>query len=126
MIVSQKLRLLVTDINHHVRDFIKRELERDGHTVLCVGSGLGIIRNLTDAFYPDVIVIDPEVLNTCDRKVIEEILLQRPAVQIIFHAYDEWIGEIESGGNIHVIEKSASSIGSLKEMIQLFAAEASG
>ncbi len=118
MPVSQTLRLLVTDINHHVRDLIKREMEREGHTVLCVGSGMEISRNLTDTFAPDVIVIDPEVLNTCGRRVLEEIIRQGPAIQLIFHAYDEWIGEIEIGENIHVVEKSAASIGPLKEMIR--------
>jgi CheY-like chemotaxis protein len=118
MPTSESLRLLVTDVNHHVRDFIKRELEKDGYIVVCVSNGMEFCRCLNKALPPHVIVLDPEILKTGGHTLIEEIIRQEPSIQIIFHAYEEFLGELETGENIHVVEKSASSIGSLKEKIR--------
>jgi CheY-like chemotaxis protein len=114
----QPLRLLVTDSNHNVRDFLKRELEKEGYVVTSVNNGLALIDCLRKVGAYHVVVLDPEVFTPYGSSIYEAIMQLDPAVLILLHAYDEFTGNLVSAKNIHVIKKNASSISSLKKKIR--------
>lgn len=115
---AHPLRLLVTDINHNVRDFLKRELEKEGYVVTSVTNAPALIDCLRKQEAYNVVVLDPEVFSPYESSMNKAIMQLDPAVLIIVHAYEEFAGNLAWTKNIHVVEKNATSISCLKEKIR--------
>lgn len=109
---------MVTDINHNVRDLLKRELEKEGYSVFCVKSGIDAYHSLCDSGMVDLIILDPELLYPYGHSLFADVLDNNPSLQIIIHAYHDFISGLKAGGNVHIVEKNATSIHSLKEKIR--------
>jgi DNA-binding response OmpR family regulator len=118
MRTPQPFHIMVTDINHHVRDLLKRELEKDGYSVCCVKSGIDAYHSICDSAMIDVVILDPELLYPYGYSLLVEVLENNPALQIIIHTYHEFTRGLKTGTNIHIVEKNATSIHSLKETIR--------
>lgn len=115
---QESLHILVTDTNHHVRDFLKRELEKEGFTVACAGSGIEAYNLICAATSLDAVILDPELLSVNTRLPLKKLLEQKASIQILIHAYDDVSLGLKPGDNIHIVPKSASSIGSIKDTIK--------
>jgi DNA-binding response OmpR family regulator len=109
---------MVTDINHNVRDLLKRELEKEGYSVFCVKSGIDAYHSICDSGMVDLIILDPELLYPYGHSLFADVLDNNPSLQIIIHAYHDFISGLQAGGNVHIVEKNAASIHSLKEKIR--------
>ena len=115
---SQPFHIMVTDTNHHVRDLLKRELEKEGYAVFCVRNGLDAYHSLCQSTLVDLIILDPELLYPYGHSLFSDILNNNPQLQIIVHAYPDFISGLKAGNNVHLVEKSATSIHSLKKIIR--------
>ena len=118
MRTPESFQIVVTDINHHVRNFLQRELEKEGYAVCSVKTGILAYERIFSSVPIDLIILDPELFHCFDQILIWEIVHQHPSLQIIIHTYADSIGEIKPGNNIHLVEKSGQSIGSLKTVIR--------
>ena len=114
----QPFHIMVTDINHNVRDLLKRELENEGYSVFCVRNGMDAYRSICDAGQVDLVILDPELLLPYGHSLFAGILKNNPALQIVIHSYQEFTRGLKTGANIHIIEKNATSITHLKEIIR--------
>lgn len=110
--------IIVTDVNHHVRDLLKRELEKEGHTVFSVKSSL-ISRDYIYSSYPlDLVILDPDLFHPCDHNSTSEMVEYRGGrMQVLVLGYRDTLRDLEPGGNIHVVEKNGRSIDALKDII---------
>ena len=115
---SQPFHIMVTDTNHHVRDLLKRELEKEGYVVFCVGNGLDAYHTLCRSTPVDLMILDPELLYPYGHSLFSDVLANNPALQIIVHAYPDFICDLKPGNNVHFVEKNATSIHSLKKIIR--------
>lgn len=121
MRASESFNILVTDINHHVRDLLKRELEKEGYTVFSVKSEAQVHQYICSPNPFDLIILDPELYHPFNHNCIDEILQQRgSSLLIIIHTYSDSdiLKHLKRGGNLHLVEKNAKSIDSLKEKIR--------
>jgi len=109
---------MVTDTNHHVRDLLKRELEKEGYSVFCVRSGIEAYHSICDSVMVDLVILDPELLYPYGHSLFASVLENNPSLQIIVHTYKDFISGLETADNVHLVEKTASSIGPLKEKIR--------
>ncbi|MBU1564186.1 MAG: hypothetical protein KJ630_00990 [Proteobacteria bacterium] len=108
----------MTDINHHIRDFLQRELEKEGCTVCSVKTGVMAYVRIFSSDPLDLIILDPELFHPFDQTLIGKIVHRRSSLQIIIHTYLDSIDGIKAGNNIYLVEKSGQSIGSLKAIIR--------
>ena len=115
---SQPFHIMISDTNHHVRDLLKRELEKEGYAVFCVGNGLDAYHTLCRSTLVDLMILDPELLYPYGHSLVFDVLDNNPTLQIIVHAYPDFISGLKSGGNVHLVEKSATSIPLLKKIIR--------
>jgi DNA-binding NtrC family response regulator len=115
---AESFHIAVTDINHHVRNFLQRELEKEGYTVQSVKTGSMAYERILGGAELDLIILDPEIFHSFDKTFIEEIFSRNSSLQIIIHTYADSIGEITAGNNIHLVEKDGQSIGVLKSVIR--------
>jgi DNA-binding response OmpR family regulator len=116
--MSTPLHILVTDVNHHVRDLLKREFQKEGHRVY-LARNQAEARNLLDGPAPlDVVVLDPELPELSGAALVKLIRGRLTPVRIIVHAYPEFFDVIGTGPDVCYVEKSAVSIGPLKERVR--------
>ena len=109
--------IVVTDINHNVRDFLQRELEKEGYTVASVKTGIMVHERISSQLPLDLIILDPELFHGFDEVLSEKIVRRRPSLQIIMHTFADSIPTIQPGHNIHLVEKDGQSIGTIKSII---------
>ena len=109
---------MVTDTNHHVRDLLKRELEKDGYSVFCVRSGIDAYHSICDSGMVDLVILDPELLYPYGHSLFADVLDNNPSLQIIIHTYHEFTSGLKTGTNVHIVEKNATSVRTLKEKIR--------
>lgn len=110
--------ITVTDINQHVRNFLQRELEREGYTVCNVKTGMMAYERIFSSTPMDLIILDPELFHCFNQTLIEEIVRRHNSLQIVVHTYADAIGTIQAHKNIHLVEKDGQSIGVLKSIIR--------
>ena len=108
---------MVTDINHHVRDLLKRELEREGHSVVTVGNSIEAFHRICDSTTIDLLILDPELLYPYGHSLFSYLLDNNPSLHIIIHAYGEFSSGVRLGGKVHFVEKAADSINALRKTI---------
>ncbi len=113
----QSFHIMVTDINHHVRDLLIRELEKDGYTVFSVKTCAMVYEYLCRPAPLDLVILDPELFSTGDHDLFRKVLEQKSARTIILHTYKDIFNGQKSGGNIQLVEKCAESITYLKERV---------
>lgn len=112
--------ILVTDINLHVRNLLKRELEQDGHTIYMAKNKKEAQGYIYGDNQLDIIILDPELPNCYGQPLIDQIQDRVPPVKIIIHTFAEFFNEMNVDENVHFVEKSAVSIAPLKKIIQSF------
>lgn len=118
MCSPESFHIVVTDINHHVRNFLQRELTKEGYAVCSMKTGAMAYEYISNSDPLDLIILDPEVFHPFDQTLIGEIVHRRPLLQLIIHTYADSIDEIKTGNNVHLVEKSGQSIGLLKATIR--------
>ncbi len=118
MCSPESFHIVVTDINHHVRNFLQRELTKEGYAVCSMKTGAMAYDHIFNAAPLDLIILDPEVFHPFDQTLIDEISHQRSSLQLIIHTYADSIDGIKAGNNVHLVEKSGQSIGLLKAKIR--------
>jgi len=118
MVSPESFHIVVTDINHHVRSFLQRELEKEGYNVCSIKTGLMACEHIFSSTPSDLIILDPEVFHPFDQTLIGGIVHRRYTLKIIIHTYKDSIDGIKVGNNIYLVEKSGQSIGTLKAIIR--------
>lgn len=118
MAAPTSFNIMVTDINHHVRDLLKRELEKEGHTVVTVGNSLEAFHHICDSSTIDLLILDPELLYPYGHSLFSYLLDNNPSLHIIIHAYGEFSSGLRLGGKVHFVEKAADSINVLRQAIR--------
>ena len=117
---------MVTDINPHVRDLLKRELKKEGYSVCCVKSGIDAYHSICESQMIDLIILDPELLYPYGNSLFADVLANNPSLQIIIHTYHEFTKGLKIGKNVHIVEKNATSINPLKERIHACSLQKTG
>lgn len=117
MRTPQSFHIMVTDINHHVRDLLIRELERDGYTVFSVKTGAMVYEYLCRPTPLDVVILDPELFSACDHDLLKKVLKQKSARTIFLHTFRDIFNGQKTGDNIQLVEKCAESINDLKDRV---------
>lgn len=114
----ETFHIVVTDMNHNVRHFLQRELEKDGYTVASVKTGTMGYERILSHLPLNLIVLDPELFYDFDEVFLEKIFHQRSSLQIIIHTYADSIPSIQPSHNVHIVEKNGGSIGSIRSIVR--------
>lgn len=118
MISKSKNRVLITDLNHHIRDLLNREFRVEGYDVLCAGSETEFI-DITDSIHRiDILILDPEIFKNHDCNYMIRAHCRDVIHHIIVHTYKELHDELDLGAEIPFVEKNASSIAPLKAAVR--------
>lgn len=116
--MSTPLSILVTDVNHHIRDFLKREFQQEGHTVFLARNGSETRRILGGKDGLDCLILDPEIPDFPGMTVLSDLLEHRPTTVVIAHTYREVYDSLKNAGKVQFVEKNSGSVGPLMEKIR--------
>lgn len=110
--------ILVTDKNHHVRDLLVRELNRDGCITYNVNSCTSAYRHILSNAPLDLVILDPELFKPGNLDIFRQIVQGLPTTPIIIHTYPDTVYFPGNNSNISVIEKNADSILNIRQTIE--------
>lgn len=113
---DNQIQVLISDINHHVRNFLRRELEKEGLRVICAGDGAEVLHLLQQESAITTIVLDSQLL-AIDGQLLVKITDSYPLLQIILHTYADQHESFPPSSRLHLVEKRGSSINALKKLI---------
>lgn len=117
------LHILVTDLNHHVRNLLQRELTKAGHFIYTACNRKEVYEALSGRNPLDLIILDPELLEIFGESLFRKFQEKIPQATIIFHTFSEFYPDIGSEESILFVEKNEKSIHSLKKIVQEYAAK---
>jgi len=118
------LHILVTDINHHVRNLLQRELTKAGHIIYTAGNRKEAYEAVSGGKPLDLIILDPELFEIFGELFFMEFRDRMPKVPIILHTFSEFLTEnqffpdIKTNEQILFVEKNEQSIHNIKKIIQ--------
>jgi DNA-binding response OmpR family regulator len=81
------MRLLLADRKRHVREFLKRELEKEGYTVVLASTAQEILTYLASGERPDLLILDLEVPFVFEADLLTQLHTFYPTLPILIHSF---------------------------------------
>ncbi len=120
--MNKATTILVADRNRHVRDYLQRELSAEGYRVLLAKNGRQVLDRIANGESMDLIVLDLNLPDERDLKVLEKIHEQAPGLPVVVHGFWAEYRQHPSAFMASFVEKQGGSIEDLKgtvaEMLQ--------
>ena len=117
-VMRQKLNILITEANSHVREFLKRELTAEGISVQLAENAKEMLKKLYATHPLDVLIIDPDLPDMEPPAVLAELNERIPRMPVVFHAFSvdfpQYMGIVN---NAIFVEKQGSSVERLKQVL---------
>jgi len=79
--------VLITDRNRHVRNFLSRELSAEGYQVEVAADGRDLLRKVSQADPPDLLILDLEITPQGGAAILRRIQRQHPKLPVIIHTF---------------------------------------
>lgn len=117
--MGEKGTILIADRSRHVREFLKREMAKDGYDVRLANTAAEVLKC---AFGPDpldLIIIDPDFPDMNESQLLKHIEDRIPTLPVVVHAFS-WEDPFP-GGNWRTaafVEKEGRSIEDLKRVVR--------
>jgi DNA-binding NtrC family response regulator len=116
--MNNKFSILIADRNRNVRNFLEREMTAAGYRVRLAENAREVIKW---AFHPDpldLIILDPDLPDSDDSRVLDVILDRIPAVPVIVHSHlSEYKSDATVMRNVVFVEKRGISVERLKQVV---------
>ena len=79
--------VLITDRNRHVRNFLRRELSAEGYQVEVAADGRDLLRKVSQADPPDLLILDLEIPYSGGPAILERLRRANSLIPVIIHAF---------------------------------------
>ncbi len=110
-------KIVVVERNPHIRSLIQRELISEGYTVFAPTCEKDLMDLFSGSQAVDLMIIDPEVLDSNFGHIAEKIVRYRPDLPVIVHALAvDKDGVVPFGSVLERVEKNWDSISELKKV----------
>ncbi|MFC1531766.1 response regulator [Thermodesulfobacteriota bacterium] len=110
--------ILISDRNRNVREFLRREMESEGYTVLLARSAREVLNLIYNHEFIDLVILDPELPDAEQVSVLEKITDRIPSLPLIVHAFSPDYTKRPAVLSIaNFVEKKGSSIEYLKKVV---------
>jgi CheY-like chemotaxis protein len=86
--LKSEYTILIADRNSHVRDFIKREMIKEGFKVTIAETGKDVINMVFQCFELDLVLLDPDLPDMDEALLLKKIGDRFPPIPVVIHAFD--------------------------------------
>jgi DNA-binding NtrC family response regulator len=112
--------ILIADRNRRVRDFLKREMLKEGFGVYLAENAGELIYEALNRNPLDLIIVDPDFPGAQTTDLLRELQRRCPPVPVVVHTHyvNSWpeAAGCSGAGRCLVIEKGGSSVEKLKQV----------
>ena len=112
---NKPFTIIVSDLNHHIRDLLYRELKEDGFNVTKAISGAEVCKSIASPHCADLIILDPDLLSFHGISLLPE-MNNNTNITIIVHTFERKQVSSFQQENVYFVEKDGSSIVRIKEI----------
>jgi DNA-binding NtrC family response regulator len=113
--------ILIADRNRHVRDFLKRELSAAGYRLQLAKDGREVLRWVRSGELFDLIILDPDLPDAGEIKILKTLQAQMPSVPIVIHTFLADYTQLPTDiGSLATVVKNGDSIDNLKKVVAQF------
>jgi DNA-binding NtrC family response regulator len=116
--LARQYTLLIADRNRNVRDFLGREMVKEGYQVRQAKTGSEVLRWIYDAEPVDLLIMDPDFPDINQQSLLEKIEDRVPTLPVVVHAFaSEPFAPRGMAGSRAFVEKEGGSIENLKRVV---------
>ena len=117
-ILRSDYTILIADRNSHVREFIKREMTKEGFRVLLAETGKDVIEMVNRCIPLDLVLLDPDLPDMEETELLKKIEDRFPRLPVVIHAFDsEETNYFLYLKQAAFVEKAGRSIEILKQVV---------
>lgn len=110
--------ILVADRNRHVREYLRREFAAEGYRVRLAANGREVLYWVFHEEHLDLVVLDPNLSDEQDLKLLEKIQDRIPPLPVILHGFfADDMPPPEAVYGVCFVEKRGGSIEELKKAV---------
>ena len=119
--MKEKFTILIADKNRNVRDFLMREMTKEGYRVLAAKNGREVLKWVSHHDLIDLLIVDPDLPDAGEIEVMEKLHEQIPSLPVLLHSFlSDYNNYIDSLHAAAYVEKEGDSIERLKEVVSEF------
>jgi DNA-binding NtrC family response regulator len=108
--MNDGLNILIADRNRHVREFLQRELHKEGYSVQAARDGREVLLNLSSDRPPNLLILDLDIPTDGGLSLLKEIRKHYPGLPVVIHTLlTELAGHPGLEGIAAFVEKSGNT-----------------
>jgi DNA-binding NtrC family response regulator len=116
--VKKEFKILIADRNQHVREFLKRELKSEGYGVGLAKNVEEVLKKVYHSETLDLLILDPDLPGVEILSLFKKLQDRIPVLPVVLHTYlKDYSNHTDLLNEVAFVEKSGSSVESLKKMI---------
>lgn len=85
--MNNSFRILITDRNRHVREFLQREFRDAGYEAQVAKDGQEMLAIIQAEKPPDLLILDPEMGHGDGLEILQRLLTRVPPLPVVVHAF---------------------------------------
>lgn len=110
--------ILIADRNRNVRNLLGRELTSEGYRVRLAENAHEVIKWTFHHEPLDLIILDPDLPDNDDSRLLDVVLDRIPAIPVIVHTHlSDYKCESSGRQNVYFVEKRGISVERLKQVV---------
>jgi DNA-binding NtrC family response regulator len=103
-----ELHICVVDRNRNVREFLRRELSKDGYHVAVVADRACLMAGLCGVDPLDIVILDVDLRGVCGMELLRALTSRTPSIPVIVHTYAEEVRKKDLAGAAAFVEKDGT------------------
>ena len=116
--VKKEFTIIVADRNHHVREYLLRELVADGYVVRTAENFRQVLKLAFHPDAPDLLILDPNLPDADESGLPDKLRNLDKHIPVVIHTFlSEYNENYESFGKTVFVEKNGNSILRLKLVV---------
>jgi len=116
--MKEKFTILIADRNRNVRDFLMREMTKEGYRVQVAKNGREVLKWVSHHDFVDLLIVDPDLPDAGEIEIVEELNDQIPSLPVVVHSFlSDYNNHLDTLNAAAYVEKEGDSIDRLKEVV---------
>ena len=116
--MQKDFTILIADRNRNVRNLLQREMTSAGYRVRLAENAHEVIKWAFHQDPLDLIILDPDLPDGDDSRILDVVLDRIPAVPVIVHSHlSDFKHELNGRRNLVFVEKRGISVEHLKQVV---------
>ncbi len=111
-------KILITDRNKNVREYLKREMKIDGYAIELAKSGGEILDRIRNDNSIRLLILDPELPDFDYESLLQAIIEMTAKLPVVLHSFNNSFDDINGLYNpLHFVEKKGYGIENLRHVV---------